>query len=91
MGNAIRRRDDRLREIQVSEPNRAGGDGCFGDFVNKMEAVILLGRVSNVEADAVTQVPSGMCGGLVADEDSATEGVNRSGVVIEGVVEVFPG
>ena len=67
MSDAIGRRDGGLRERRVSELNRVREDGCFGDFVDKMEAAVVLGRVSDVEAVAATEVPSGAWGGLVVD------------------------
>ena len=48
MSDAISRRNGGLREIQVSELNHFREDGRFGDFVNKMEAAVVLGRVSDV-------------------------------------------
>ena len=57
--------------------------------INEMEAAVVLEQVSDVEAVAATEVPSGACGGLVVDDDLATKGADGSGVVIEGVLK-FP-
>ena len=56
-----------------------------------MEAAVVFGSVSNVEAAAAAEIPSGTCGCLVVDEDAATKGADGSGTIVEGAVEVFPG
>ena len=46
---------------------------------------------SDVETFLCTEVPGVACAGLVVNEDLAAHRANRSGIIVEWPIEVFPG
>ena len=60
-------------------------------MVGNKKEVVVMKCWANVITWLGMEVPGVACAGLVVDEDLAAHRANRSGIIVEWPVEVFPG
>ena len=83
-------RDGWMCEVVVEEFNSVGDEEGFGGGVIDLKAaVVFQGRI-HIEAVTGVEVPVGLSGGLVVDEEAAANGDEGGGVEVEGAIEVLP-
>ena len=77
-----------LREVVMAELNGVGDKGGFCGGVDDLESAVVLQGGADVESVAGAEGPRGVGGGLVVDEYASSDGVEGSGVKVEGAIEV---
>ena len=75
----------------MAELNSVGELLALGVLPDDREGAIMMEGGTNVETFLAAEVPRGTLAGLCMDKDTATEGANGSGIVIEAAVKIFPG
>ncbi len=62
----------------------------FGVRIDNLEGAVVVESGSDIETRASAESPGESHGGFVVDDDWTSHGAQRSGVIVEGSMEVFP-
>ncbi len=81
-------RDGEVVMVEADSVRDAEGLG-FG--IDGAMAAVMLQEDANVESIRATEVPGAASGWLIVGDDRAAEWEERGGIVVEGIIEVFPG
>jgi hypothetical protein len=78
-------------EVVMTEVDCVGDAEGIGCGIDDTMAAVMLKGDANVESVRAAEVPHAAIGWLIVGDEGAAKWEERGGIVVEGVIEVFPG